>query len=958
MDPERWRRVEDLFHAALDRAPVVRQALLEVDCGGDIDLRRQVELLLAQHEEAGSFLETPAIPNTAVTGTAGGLLGRQVGPYRIVSWLGAGGMGEVYRAHDSKLGRYVAIKTLAPEFARDPERLARLQREARTLASLNHPHIGAIYGLEESGGMDCLVLELVEGDTLRGPLPVPTALDRGRQVAEALEAAHAKGIIHRDLKPANVKVTPAGTVKVVDFGLAKAIWGPEQNHDLSQAAAITGVSTLAGNIVGTPGYMSPEQASGNEVDERTDVWAFGCLLYELLTGKRAFHGESNEDTLAAVLEREPDLKALPPKTSAPIRELLRQCLQKETGRRLQRISDARRTIEEAQRGSKRWRVAAVAAAGLAMAAIGAALWLRSPARAPDRSLTRIAASAPSAELTQKQLTFNSSENRVVSDQLSPDGKYLAYSDPAGIHVRLLSTGEERLIPRPAGGPAGADWVVNSWFPDGTQLLATTFEVGGQKSIWTVPVLGQPPRQLRENAGGLKVSPDGTHIAFRPLGTSDRGREIWVMGSQGDNPYQVLAVGENEWLTAVHWSPDGHRLAYIRHPHGFDSLQSSIETCDLKGANRVVVVPADRERLLLDFYWFSEGRIVYVWQEQTASDSNLSQVAIDNQAGSPNGKPKSITQWAGSDVGDLSASADGKRLVIRKRTHQTQTYLGELAAGGTRMKPPHRLTNSEATEWPTAWTADSKAVLLASNRNGTYGIYKFGISQGTSAPIITGLQDLPFMRFSSDGAWILFMEFPATSARPGPPQRMVRIPASGGAPRFVLETADLVDFRCAPGPSSRCIVSDLGPGRKQLIITAFDPVEGRGRMLRTIENDPVRPYTSALSPDGSTIAVSHPEESRIQIRLLSLTGGSDCEVEVKGWPFITSIDWSPDGKGFHCVSHSPQGNTFLYVDLKGNAQVLWQSKAGGVDWSIPSPDGRYLAIMVRAENENVWMVEGF
>jgi Tol biopolymer transport system component len=501
-------------------------------------------------------------------------------------------------------------------------------------------------------------------------------------------------------------------------------------------------------------------------------------------------------------------------------------------------------------------------------------------------------------------------------------------------------------------------LVDSWFPDGTQLLATAFEVGGQKSIWTVSVVGQSPRLLRENARGLKVSPDGTRIAFRPLGTSDHGREIWVMGNQGDNPYKVLAVGENEWLTSVHWSPDGHRLAYIRNPHSLDRLHSSIETCDLKGANRTVVVPADRDLSLVDFHWFPEGRIVYEWQEPSASDSNLSQVAIDNQAGSPNGKPKRITQWAGSDVGGLSASADGKRLVIRKRTHQTLTYLGELAAGGTRMKPPQRLTNSEATEWPTAWTADSKAVLLASNRNGTYGIYKYGISSGTSAPVITGLQDLPFMRFSSDCAWILFMEIPTTSARPGPPQRMVRISANGGAPQFVLETADLVDFRCAPGPSSRCVVSDMSPGRKQLIIRAFDPLKGRGRVLRTIENDPPHPYTSALSPDGSTIAVAHAEEPRIQIRLLSLAGGSDREVAVKGWPFITSIDWSPDGKGLHCVSHSPQGNTFLYVDLKGNAQVLWQSKAGGIDWSVPSPDGRYLAIMVGAENENVWMVEGF
>ena len=231
---ERWQTVEGLFHAALERPQEQRQEWLDGACSGDPELRRQVELLLSNEERAGSFLERPAIEDVTVTQTAAGsLLGRKFGPYEVTSPLGAGGMGEVYRAHDSKLGRDVAIKTLPYEFASDPERLARFRREARTLASLNHPNIAAIYGLEESGDVDCLVLELVEGETLRGPLPVERALDYARQVAEALEAAHAKGIIHRDLKPANIKVTPQGRVKVLDFGLAKAILGPERNQDLS-----------------------------------------------------------------------------------------------------------------------------------------------------------------------------------------------------------------------------------------------------------------------------------------------------------------------------------------------------------------------------------------------------------------------------------------------------------------------------------------------------------------------------------------------------------------------------------------------------------------------------------------------------------------------------------------------------------------------------------------------------
>src|ERR1700722_931323 len=231
MDSRRRRQIEEFYQAALVRTPETRQAFLDNACGQDSDLRREVESLLQQGEA-----------NTeAMTGV--GLTGKQFGPYRILSPLGAGGMGEVYRAHDSKLGRDVALKTLPAAFAHDPERLARFRREARTLASLNHPNIAAIYGLEDgledSGNVTCLVLELVEGETLRGPLPIDTALDYASQVAEALEAAHSKGIVHRDLKPANVIVTPGGRIKVLDFGLAKAIWGADENQDLSRLATVT-----------------------------------------------------------------------------------------------------------------------------------------------------------------------------------------------------------------------------------------------------------------------------------------------------------------------------------------------------------------------------------------------------------------------------------------------------------------------------------------------------------------------------------------------------------------------------------------------------------------------------------------------------------------------------------------------------------------------------------------------
>jgi hypothetical protein len=267
-------------------------------------------------------------------------------------------MGEVYRAHDDRLKRNVAIKVLPDIFTEDPERLARFDREAMLLASLNHPNVAAIYGIEQAGTKRFLVLELVEGKTLAqrlalGPLPIDDALQTCHQIADGLQAAHKKGIIHRDLKPANVMVTPEGRVKVLDFGLAKAIGGTERKPDASQAATITGVVTSAWQIVGTPGYMSPEQARGTDVDQRADIWAFGCLLFELLSGKRAFKGASLSDTITAVLQSEPDWQTLPAGTPSKIRELLRQCLQKDANHRLNNVKDVVAMIEEVHRTRNR-----------------------------------------------------------------------------------------------------------------------------------------------------------------------------------------------------------------------------------------------------------------------------------------------------------------------------------------------------------------------------------------------------------------------------------------------------------------------------------------------------------------------------------------------------------------------------------------------------------------------------
>ena len=361
MTSDRWRRVEDLCHAALACAVEERAAFLTTACAGDDGLQREVESLLAQEHKAAGFMSVPAsaVAVSAVLDHAKGTLaGQRLGVYAIGSLIGVGGMGEVYRAHDETLGREVAIKVLPAEFTADPERRARFEREARLLATLNHPHIGAIYGVEEVDGVRGLVLELIEGETLAeriavvgrtsaGPLrvagsrppglPITDVLAIARQIADALDAAHEKGIVHRDLKPANIKVTRDGAVKVLDFGLAKAASADSSSHDVSQSRD--------GVILGTAAYMSPEQARGHSVDKRGDIWAFGCVLYEMLTGRLAFPGDTVSDTIAKILEREPDWSALPAATPVPIRRLLLRCLVKDPKRRLRDIGDVKIEID-------------------------------------------------------------------------------------------------------------------------------------------------------------------------------------------------------------------------------------------------------------------------------------------------------------------------------------------------------------------------------------------------------------------------------------------------------------------------------------------------------------------------------------------------------------------------------------------------------------------------------------
>ena len=445
--------------------------------------------------------------------------GTRLGPYEIISPLGAGGMGEVYRARDLKLNRDVAVKVLPESVAADSERLARFRREAQVLASLNHPHIAAIYGFEHSDGIEALVLELVEGETLAeriagGPLPVDEALEVARQIATALEAAHEKGIVHRDLKPANVKLDPQGRVKVLDFGLAKALATEGASPDMTSSPTMTAAATQAGVVLGTAAYMSPEQARGKSVDKRTDIWAFGTVLYEMLTGRKAFAGETVSDTLAAILMKEPDWTALPADTPASVRRVLRRCLDRDPRTRIHDIADGRLELDEpsipvsseaaAPPGSRTAVWSIVLAALFALAA--AAGWWRALKPTPEPSqVTGFAVTLPQGQ----RIPF---DDLPVLD-LSRDGSQLVFVGENDGHRLLYVRSRDRIEARPVPGSDGA---YSPFFsPDGQWI--GFFAEGKLRKIPAAGGVAIALADAPNNRGGVWMA-DGT-IIFAPHFTS-------------------------------------------------------------------------------------------------------------------------------------------------------------------------------------------------------------------------------------------------------------------------------------------------------------------------------------------------------------------------------------------------------------------------------------------------------
>ena len=904
-------------------------------------------------------------------------IGCTVSHYRILERLGGGGMGVVYKAEDVRLGRKVALKFLPSGLSGNPVALARFQREARAASALNHPHICTVYEIEEQDGQPFIAMELMEGQTLAPliagrPLPLNRILDLGVQIADALEAAHAKGIIHRDIKPANIFVTQRGEAKILDFGLAKLTGGraigsegepqgadEQPLRDNSQTSSHDGNLSLPGAAMGTAAYMSPEQTRGEEVDARTDLFSLGAVLYEIATGRQAFEGAT------VALLREAILQQLP----SPIRQwngglplelerIVGKALEKDRDLRYQHAADIRIDLKCLKRDtdSGRSASAAVGAPAPPPAARPAVRWARRAAAIAVMGIVGIAVAwiiwdryGRMPEQTLRQLTTNSSENPVTAAAISPDGKYLAYADETGIYLRLVETGEVH----PISTPQGATMFALSWFPDGTTLLASGGAgESGAPSIWAISILGGSPRKLRDDAGAASPSPDGSRIAFTSaIGPAGNGKEIWVMSADGEEPRKVVASAENDRFARASWFPDGQRLLYGRVRFDEKGFYVSIESHSFKDGRPNVILSDPR---ITGGCLLPEGRVIYSLREPSPHDSeaNFWEIGVNLRTGQAVGKPRRLTSWSGFYLSGLfSATANGKRLTLLKRTPQADVFVGELGKDPSQLKDVQRLTLDDRNDLPSGWTPDSKAVRFSSDRNGHFDIFRQAVGQCTAEVLVAG-PGFKGGNVTPDGEWILYSHI--ADGEPGY-MSLMRAPITGGPAQSLLRKQGFVFSFCARSPMNQCVVAE--DDRKQVIFSRLDPVQGKGRELARVTYDPLGGFEWDLSSDGSRVALLR-RQPHGPIRIISLRGEQERDIPVSWRGTLQTMNWSADGQGWYVGSESGRVSDLLFVDSNGHAQVL-RHQAGpfGIE-AIPSPDGRRLAFTEWTSANNVWMIENF
>ena len=930
MTPERWADIDRVWHAVLARPDADRAAALDELCATDLELRAEIESLLANlaHATAAGFSAAPGI----ATGS-GSLVGRQLGQYSVHALLGIGGMGEVYQAHDSTLGRDVALKILPDVWHGDADRRARFDREARVLASLNHPNVGAIYGVHDDVGIKALVLELVEGETLadrivRQPtphrgLPFEEITTIAGQIIDALEAAHQRGIVHRDLKPGNIKITPDGRVKVLDFGLARAMSGGS-SPALAHSPTITAVGTQQGVLLGTAAYMSPEQARGRAADRRTDIWALGCVLFEMLTGRPAFGGDGVTDVLAKVINREPDWASVPGNTPPALRICVERCLQKDVRHRFHDVGDVRLAIEGAfdrpsvDRGAGQpRRSAAFAYAGWATAALVAI----ASGIGVFRSSHRLAADLPETRFD----IVTPPTASAGSVAISPDGRSVVYSAGANEPLLLRELGSQS--PRALNGTEGG--VMPFWSPDGQSI--GFFTLGLLKRIdlegGFVRTLANAPQPRRGS-----WNRDGTII----FGAGSVG-PLYRVPADGGTVEQAtdLLPGQtnHRW---PHFLPDGRRF-----------FLSSLGSTEVRGVyqgslgDRTVRRVSDRESA---YAFMPPGHLLFarqgaLWARKLNPDYNATEGDLLPVA------PKVLVEATFSGFGAFSASSTGS---IAYRSSAGTRQLLWVDRDGRTVATVGRADDTDMSIW--SLSPDGRTAAISRVVDGNPDIWLVDTERGATRRLTTEAGDDGCPIFSPDGHRIVYVSDGDDDVYQ---MRERRSDGTGGftgvfkseenknpedwSPdgRYVLYASQ------SPRTSFDAMALPLFGDRKPIEVARTSFMEGGGR----------------FSPDGRWVAYFSSESGNNEVYVQPFpTRGPKVQISVGGGTFPR---WRRDGREMFYVAPD---NRLMAVPIRwngtriepGSPRPLFSAQLGlGYQ---PSSDGqRFLVLQQVAEASPITVI---
>jgi eukaryotic-like serine/threonine-protein kinase len=948
MTPERWERVKELFLSAVERPSEDRPAYLDQACAGDAPLRDEVEAMLRSHQEADGFLEPPVDRGGGPLGP-----GTRLGPYEITGWLGAGGMGEVYRARDGRLERDVAVKVLPPGLVWSAERLGRFEQEARAASALNHPHILVVYDIGRHDGLPYLVTELLEGRTLadrvaQGPVPLRKALEWGAQAARGLSAAHERGIVHRDLKPANLFLTQQqGQLKILDFGLAKLAHTAER-----PGAGGATPPTTPGMVLGTVGYMSPEQVRGEPVDGRSDQFSLGCVLYELLAGQPPFLRPSAAQTMAAVLEAEPRaLSDAGSRVPRPVAWVVERCLAKDPGDRYNSTADLARDLELALSrlsevtvptpGSDRTRPAGragLAALGVALAALGAAAAWQAQQEPP--SVPRV-----------RYLTYS---GRDSSPAAAPDGKTVAFSSTRDgrrrIWLKQLATGSE--VPLTDGEDDHP-----RFSPDGSLILFVR-TAGGHTSLHRVPSVGGESRRVVEDAAYGDFSPDGGRIAFvRQL--ADPGGMVSVVGTagaDGSDERELARLDGTHFARGAfvqpRWSPDGRVLAATR-----STLQlgepTVIALVDARsGGVRTLAPPSEAGVWRGGLAWAGPGRILCsqpdsVVGQQTGTSSRL--VLLDVASGGV--RP---LLWSPVNILALDIVGPG-RLVLGARS--LRQHLRELPL---RPGPPREerwLTRGNSADRQPVYARDGEWVVFNSNRSGNLDIW--AVSRRSGA--VRRLTDDPAQ--DSDPGFTPEGRLLWSSNRGGTFEVWIAEGDGSGARQVTRDGVDAENPVATPD-GQWIVYASANPRTRGIMKIRPD---GRDAALVVPGPNLVEPE---VSPDGRHVAFVDQGGDRAALRVARMADGQEVfEIPLPPWISGSGIDqgrcrWLPDGRALVYISGEAEGHSvYMQPFVPGTDTTGRRVRLASLEPDLAaeslgvSPDGAHLTVSFREQLFDLMVADG-